>query len=77
MSKDFVMYRIDKDIYKKLQLLKVENDKETINEVLRELLNINMVKIEDEAHDRAKKKAKFFGMSLQEYIRMLIMKECE
>ena len=37
-DKDFVMYRIDKDIYKKLQIMKIEKDLPTINAVLRELL---------------------------------------
>ncbi len=36
--KDFVMYRIAKDVYKQLQLLKIENDLATINDVLRMLL---------------------------------------
>ena len=39
-DKDFVMYRIDKDIYKKLQIIKIEKDLPTINAVLRELLKM-------------------------------------
>ncbi len=38
MGKDFVMYRIDKDLYKQLQMLKIEKDLPTINDVLRMLL---------------------------------------
>jgi len=41
MSKEFVMYRIDKDTYKKLQQLKLDLDLATINEVLKELLKAN------------------------------------
>ncbi len=37
-KKDFVMYRINKDNYKKLQLLKIENDLATINDVIKMLL---------------------------------------
>ena len=38
MSKDFVMYRISKANYKKLQMLKIELDLKTINEVIEYLL---------------------------------------
>jgi len=38
MSKDFVMYRIDKELYKKLQYLKVELELPTINAVIEKLI---------------------------------------
>ena len=41
MGKDFVMYRIEKKIYKQLQQLKLDLDLATINEVLKELLKAN------------------------------------
>ena len=38
-KKDFVMYRINKDNYKKLQQLKLDLDLSTINDVIEYLLN--------------------------------------
>ncbi len=38
MSKDFVMYRIEKKIYKQLQQLKLDLDLATINAVIEKLL---------------------------------------
>ncbi len=38
MSKDYVMYRIDKDVYKQLQELKSVHDLSTINAVIKKLL---------------------------------------
>lgn len=37
-EKDFMMYRINRDIYKQLQQLKLDWDVKTINDVLAKLL---------------------------------------
>ncbi len=38
-EKDFVMYRIDREIYKQLQEIKQKNDLSTINAVLKRLID--------------------------------------